>query len=414
MCRIIKSVLCVILALVPLVPCVRAAAPTRERAVGRQPKLLYSWWKKGHPFAQAVGFVSPSAAVILRHAQPEVVGIVHGLALGRIVQIVEGTVGQVLGGPVGHAHAMDYPAFNELFAVEHPTPLMPPSGWVVNDLTASYAASEVGPALAVTVQSSKGVSGVCLWNLATHNVIGVLKSPRASSLGMTFSPGGHHLAVAYAPDRGKDYIKIWDVSAAKSVLILSAPTGKSHWNPLAVAYLGPRRVAVAADDGRRVRLYLADLTRNGRLKAAPRSSVQEQQNLFYAHQLRTLLYLPAQNRIVFAMMGIVRPSIYVCNAKTGQLLRRVMLPWKSQMSSIVAIANVPQRRRIIAAVTNFIVRGMPGYFVEIDVATGQVLWRSPGISGGCMSVVISPNGRTAMTGGMLGAQLWRLPPDEGK
>ena len=390
-----------------MLPYIRAAAAP-GRAVTGQPKLVYSWWRKNQRPAGAIGFASNSSAIILLHTGPAVAGVISGPPLDRFDRIVKSEMGMI-GGRVSHIPHLTADEDSELSRVEQPGRLVLPRGWTIaGGIHAGSAVAANGRVLAVAVRSGDGAGAVCLWGLVKHNVISILPNPSGTSEVLpAFSPHGRSIAIGYSPARSLGYIYIRDVRSGALEQKLRAPSGRPGWRAMAMVYLGSHRLAVLGTDRR---LWIARLTgRKPALQPAPKSSVRLQANWSIGPP-DAMCYIPSENQIVFTMCGLGRPSIYVCNARTGMLLRRVLLRPQQPPSTVIGLTPGANPRQVIVAI-NVFEPDLPGYFAAVDISTGKLSWRSHRISGGCTSIAVSPDGKAAITGGELGTRLWRLPSD---
>lgn len=404
----ILNKLSLLLALAILLLCASVFAPAASGRVPTRPKLLYTWWRKSQRPAVAVGFISSSVAVVALRSGPEIIGAANGTPLYRYNDI---TLAQdrMIGREPGRRPPAWGVAALRTTGVENPTRMALPSGWASNAIYAGVALAARSRILAVGVRSSAGVEGVCLWNLAEKKVIGIIRNPRNSgpALALAFSPDGKRLAIGYSSSaRRPGRVDVWSVPTAKSVLKLVPPIRTPTWDPLGIEYVSANRLAITTQGGI---VYLADLARL-RLLAAPRSAVRMQENWVTMTMAPSrALLLPHQSRILFTAPGIVRPSIYICDAKSGRILHRLLLRGQPAPALVSGLARAPQPGCVIVGVT-YLAKGLVGYFAEIRLPTGKTVWRSPDMSGGCASLAVSPGGRAAVTCGLLGTRLWRLPP----
>lgn len=390
----------------------QASAPVSRHAVGCRPKLLFSWWHKGQSGAQAVGFIAPSAVVVLLSGGPEMVGSIRGPPLrrfGGIAQSMVGAISSYVGGPRPKGFRLS--ALSASAAVAEPTHFKVPSGWDAG--TDPVCTSLHGNSLAAEVRGAHGANAVCIWNARRPNrpktiQLATPRGLRAYPTAMVFSPNGRHLVVGYSPKQGAGFLCVWDIPSAKLVLKLLAPTGNPAWQPRAITYLSRHRIAVSNKG-----LRLADLAGRRWLRAAaqpPGVSLGAESETWFGTP-SPLLSLPALGRIVCVLGGLAHPTIGICSAKTGRLLHRMTLRGEPPLTFITGLAPAEKPGYIIVVVTG-LNKGLTGGFAEIQMSTERVLWRSPDISGGCLSIAVSPDGRAALTGGELGSRLWRLPPNK--
>lgn len=393
-------------------PIAQASAPVSRHAANCEPKLLFSWWHKGQSGAQAVGFIAPSAVVVLLSGGPEMIGSIHGPPLrrfGGIAQSMVGAISSYVGGPRPKGFTLG--ALSASVAVAGPTHFKVPSGWDAG--TDPVGTSLHGDTLAAEVRGAHGANAVCIWNVRRPNrpkiiQLATRRGRQAYPTALAFSPNGRHLVVGYSPKQGPGFICVWDIPSARLVLKLLAPPGKPAWQPRAITYLSRHRIAASSSG-----LYLADLARRRWLRAAaqaPRGVSLGAEKATWFGTPSPLLSLPASGRIACVLGGRAHPTIGICSAKTGRLLQRMTLRGEPPLTFITGLASAEKPGYIIVAVTG-LNKGLTGYFAEIQMSTERVLWRSPDISGGCLSIAVSPDGRAAPTGGELGSRLWRLPLD---
>jgi WD40 repeat protein len=395
-------------AVAPLVWCTTILMSASGMAAQSSPQLLYSWWSEDQRPAFAMGFLSSSTAVILVPGGPEVIGELNGPPLSRFDKTIDQTMGMMsfynnprLG------YEMPPPEITMAsIATRTPNLLALPHDWVM-DTDMRIFCGDLSPdrgVLAVMVQSQNGAGGVCIWNLTNGHVVNVFQQPNVSPTAVAFSPSGTRLAIGYVFAGGTGFIGIWDVQTAKMVQKMIAPAGDTDWRPTAMAYLDPSHLAIIADH-----LYIADLVSGGRLRYIP----DPPHTTFNFEEPNGLLYIPSSHQFACVLAGPNSTVIGMYDAKTERFLRGLPLSGLPPLSSVTAIALAGKSDRILFTSTN-LATGGTGFFGQIDTVTGHITWRSPDILGDCGSIVVSPDGQAALTGGSLGSQLWRLPLETGR
>ena len=383
------------------------AAPAGDSL--RAPKLLFSWWRKKQRPACAVGFASRSSAIILAHNGLEFAGVLKGPRLSQFdktAQTASGIIGLYLGHTPRRGH-LTLDMLQASNATMMPTHLALPPGWATGTLP--LAVSPDGRILAAavhSVHSSRGAPGIWLWGSRNRRSLGICLQPHAVPISLAFSPGGGSIAIGYVSAKGTGFIRIWNVHGPTPKKKILGPPGHIHWRPLAMTYVGRRRLDVADKH-----LYIFDLTRQiqPQARSAPSgASFIPQADSWFGMLEGTLLYVPSKGQLACVLGGGGRPTIGICDAKSGRLVHRLALTHQASLTFITALQSVPKSGYALVAITS-LTTGLTGFFGEIELTTGRFLWRSPDISGGCFSIAVSPGGRAALTGGELGSRLWRLP-----
>ena len=254
--------------------------------------------------------------------------------------------------------------------------------------------------LAAAVAQLHGNNCVALWNAASRNWLRLLDTNRnLLPCAVAFSPSGNQLAVGYNPIPAAGPVCIvWDVRSGNATLTLSRQETWPGYSPSGIAYLPNHRLAMTGGG----RLLLANIRGKGRLHPVPKPK-----NVVFTG---ALLASPGRQHFIAAMGTIGKqPNIAICSGRTGHMLRRFPIRFAyANLWYITQLVAGGHRHDVVAALSSN-VHGGVGFFCEMDLKTGRMIWRSPEIIGGCTSIAVSPDGRAAITGGSLGAELWRLP-----
>jgi hypothetical protein len=168
--------------------------------------------------------------------------------------------------------------------------------------------------------------------------------------------------------------------------------------PSGIAFLPNHRLAITGGG----KLLMADITGKGQLHL-----VAKPKNIVFTGALLTS---PSHQNFMAAIGTIgMQPGIAICRGRTGHILRRFPVRFAdANLWYITQLAASGHPHEVAAALSSKVDGGV-GFFCEMDLKTGRMIWRSPDIIGGCTSIAVSPDGRAAITGGSLGAELWRLP-----
>lgn len=418
------------------------------------PTLIWSWWKpdavyvkssiqlkNGKPTgkqtgeifsqnwqgARPVSFISPSSAVLILSTGPVVVGSAKGNPMWQFDPWAQ--FGEAIQGLLGR-HLARVEPFEKNEAIIQPRSLPLPNQWLGgvtldDQLLAQLPSlnfkhmlqerhhatfgdgvlSPNGHFLAFTLQTAavKASPILAVWNAATATKINLPCDPNIPIGAMVFSPRGDHLAVTYNPIPAAGPVCIiWSADTGTAVLKLSRQETWPGYAPSGIIYLPNHHLAITGDG----KLLLANLVGKGHLHLIPKHKL--------IRFTGALLALPDNRQFVAAIQSTggtndIQSGLAICNDSTGRVLRRIHFHltcadfWSV---SKLALSNHPLDA--IAALTSHLGGGL-GFFCEIDLTTGKMVWRSPDIVGGCTSLAVSPDGRAAITGGPLGAILWRLP-----
>ena len=397
--------------------------------VAQSPQVIWSWWGAGplRPAAdwgsavhrsalsavegirwenaRCAGFISPSEAFVVLQTALVRIGRQSGMPIYRFdsAKMFSQGIASLLG--LRHA-TKGYSANMQNFAVEgailvpeafpfprHLRGSKPPGGMA---LTADRKI------LATAARDRGGKSYVALWNLLKNGRMRLLSTGLGLAAGaMAFSPSGRHLAVGYNPIPAAGPVCIvWNVRTGKPTVTLSRQETWPGYLPSGVAYLQNHRLAITGGG----KLLLADLKGKGHLHLVPKP-----ENVVFAG---ALLASPSRQNFMVALGTIGgQPDIAIYSGRTGHIIRRISIRFAyASLWHVTQLAAGGHPHDVIAALSSKVAGGI-GFFCDMDLATGRMIWRSPDIIGGCTSVTVSPDGRAAITGGPLGADLWRLPKD---
>ena len=396
-----------VLSLAPCVALSSASGYPHSGTLGHRPRLLWAWWDASRLRAMAGGFASPSAAVFIIRDGVRVIGNPHGPPLAFVDKTYSSSLSFVGGGgTIRPITPRIVRASLAMTRVSYPRKLPLPVG---RERVGTGTVSANGRWIAAFVRSRHGRTAVCVWSLKKGVILKVLRSAHGRPIIMAFSPSGDRLAVGYWSHGGGGCIRIWNWRTGAIVKQLTGPKGGSGWQPTAIAYISKNRLAVLAGA-----LYLADSAPTQTAKPVrinfkgPANSLEPIMVIGSAGG--SLLVLPEGKRLIVPFGGLMKPpAIGVCSVKSGRLVRRIPLTAMGPGAFVTAFAAMPNGHNILVAMDTLMGSGI-GWFCEISLRSGRMLWRSPVMAGGCDSLSVSPDGLAAITGGALGARLWRLPP----
>ncbi len=253
---------------------------------------------------------------------------------------------------------------------------------------------------AAAVAQLHGNNCVALWNATSPSWLRLLDTSRnLLPCAVAFSPSGSQLAVGYNPIPAAGPVCIvWDMRSGKAALTLSRQETWPGYLPSGIAYLPNHRLAITGGG----KLLLADIKGKGHIHLVPKPK-----NVVFTG---ALLASPSRQHFIAAMGTIgMQPNIAICSGRTGYILRRIPIRFAyANLWYITQLVAGGHQHDVVAALSSKVDGGV-GFFCEMDLKTGRMIWRSPEIIGGCMSIAVSPDGRAAITGGPQGAELWRLP-----
>lgn len=399
---------------------------TREAQPGK-PLLVWSWWRSGEGYfgdgggntgagkkspvshrqdwrdAGAMGFLSPSEALILLPSGLVCAGRLGGSPMYRFnsavtMRLLAGEATAYLTGDRPRSGGTKVRRFRGGEELMRPNSLPMRKSWRDIQFHGCGAVSMDGRFASAAAKSTAS-NCVVLWSLATPNTPWLLLTKRAFPAGtMAFSPSGKRLAVGYDTTAavGPHYI-VWDTRSRKEISTPHRPNWWPGCTPAAIVFLPHGKLAVAGNG----QLSVIDLNNEARPGFIPM--------LDKASATGPLIYNAAKQELLCAVenpKGL--PGIYVCTAGGYPLHRIALRFFNADLCYITALARSGHARGVIVAL-NTNVDGGIGFFCEVDIANGRMVWRSPDIIGGCTSIAVSPDGRAAITGGSLGAELWRLP-----
>ncbi len=371
------------------------AAPRQVPRLG--PTMIWSWWHADQRPAFAVGFPSNGSAVFLTRAGPMMVGSIKGPALSGFDSRKLMAAGmrwffrkaQAPKDPFQHiALPRALPGPHRL------RPLLVPALSAISPhgrLLAATALDTSGP--------DKGREVVCIWRLDKPTAPVALPPVAIADgiLSIAFSPHGRRLAIGSGNTNSGGICTIRAIPSGKRVAVKIPkcwPTGLAYLTENSLAVLDASRLLI--------------LRPKHSLRPFPGTALPVPQS-FIAMQ-----YLRGEGELV-ATIGdpVSRPSLGAYSISSRHFLVRHLHFRHSRFWMITAIAAAAEPRHVILALTTQTC-GTVGFFCDVDTSTGRLTWRSPLMVGGCNSIAVSPDRRTALAGGALGATLWRLPAPEQK